>query len=88
MLFIQQELRSWSKQLGVHWTSREAPARMICCIHDELLFEVRLEHYEGVKELVRLGMEQAQQGVPFLRVRLRHGRDWAHMSFDDHHHPR
>jgi DNA polymerase-1 len=57
-------------------SEKNSPARMIMQVHDELVFEVPVEHSEEVRELVVDGMENVMKLDVPLRVSTGVGSNW------------
>lgn len=62
--------------IRLHPRLKELPARMILQVHDELLFEVKEEEVESIRELVRGEMEGAMELAVPLRVEIGVGESW------------
>lgn len=54
--------------------------RLVLQVHDELIYEVREEHFEEVAVIVRDCMEQAVSLCIPLKVKISKGRSWGELE--------
>lgn len=54
--------------------------RLVLQVHDELIYELREEHFDEVAEIVRDCMEQAVSLCIPLKVKISKGRSWGELK--------